>query len=137
MGGKRCGTQRPARYSSFSHRESGILPVVISWSRSSVRHFDRIRGLLMTISLPGDWYRVITLIARLVVVVGCVVIVQLTFSRLRERALAVRGLLSLGFLGLFLSVCSWFPGQRPDALLLGVSCLPFAIVLAIKTWGTP
>ena len=61
-------------------------------------------------------------------------IVFVTFWRVREKSLAVRGLLALGFLGLFFGATRLFFRIDPTAVL-AVTTLPFAVVAAIETWG--
>ena len=74
------------------------------------------------------------LLAPILIPVGSIVIIILTFSRLREKTVAARWLFSLGFIGLFLSI--WYAsfGDSPSLPLI-VSWLALAMAAVIETWG--
>ena len=63
-----------------------------------------------------------------------IVIVFFTFKRLRERSLAIRGLMALGFLGMFFAVVYAFLRQNP-ATLIGMSGFSFGVVAVVEMWG--
>lgn len=80
------------------------------------------------------------LLAPILIPVGSIVIIILTFSRLREKTVAARWLFSLGFIGLFLSI--WYASFRKSPLLLEspfllliISWLALAMAAVIETWG--
>jgi len=73
---------------------------------------------------------------RLLIVAGSISVIWLTFSRLRERSLALRGLLALGFLGLYSSTVAFLLSELSvTPMILGASWLPFAVVAVVEAWG--
>ena len=77
-------------------------------------------------------------IVRLAVLCGSVVIVLVVFRRFVEESWAVRGLVALGFVGLFLCVCTVALARGMEhaapAFLLGAA-FPLGVVVIVEGFG--
>ena len=69
-----------------------------------------------------------------IMTLGFLVIVFGTFTRLREKSLAIRGLLSIGFLALFLTLSSLIQGGFfREYMFAGIAA--FTVAAIVEAWG--
>jgi len=73
------------------------------------------------------------MVVRMLIFLVAIGIPVMVFRRLRARSLAIRGLYSLGFLGLVAVVVSAGQPARLNGLLIGAA-IPFGILAILEVW---